>query len=56
MFILGQRDKLISQAACILLTNRFPKLRVEIIPNANHFMHQVAPKATNEMIRHFLNE
>lgn len=32
----------------------YPKLRTEIVPNANHFVQQDAPKATNAIIRDFL--
>ncbi|XP_055296508.1 epoxide hydrolase 1-like [Sitodiplosis mosellana] len=54
MFILGQRDAAISHAACIVMANECPKLRVEVIPGANHFVHQDAPKATNTLIHDFL--
>lgn len=54
MFILGQREIGISHAACIVMANEYPKLRVEVIPDANHFVHQDAPNATNALIRDFL--
>ena len=54
MFILGQRDIAISPAACIVMATEYAKLRFEVIPNANHFVHQDAPKATNALIRDFL--
>lgn len=54
MFILGQRDIAISLAACVVMATEYPKLRFEVIPNANHFVHQDAPNATNALIRDFL--
>lgn len=54
MFILGQRDAYISLAACIVMANEYPKLTLEVIPNANHFVHQDAPEAINSLIRKFL--
>lgn len=54
MFIMGQKDSYISHAACIIMSNEYPKLRVEVIPNSNHFVHQDAPTATNALIREFL--
>lgn len=54
MFILGQRDSYISHAAFILMANEYPKLNVEVIPGANHFVHQDASIATNKLIRNFL--
>lgn len=55
MFILGQKEPFISHAPCIVLSNDYPKLRVEVIPNANHFVQQDAPSATNTLIREFLS-
>lgn len=54
MFIMGQRDKYISHAACIVMANEYPQLRVEVIPKANHFVHQNAPDTINALIRSFL--
>ncbi|XP_031628443.1 epoxide hydrolase 3-like [Contarinia nasturtii] len=54
MFILGQRDPYISHAAIIMMANKYQKLRVEVIPDANHFVHQDASNATNKLIRDFL--
>lgn len=55
MFILGQKDTQISHAVFIMVAKEYPKLRVEVIPNANHFVHQDAPFATNKLIREFLS-
>lgn len=54
MFIMGQLESNISHAACIVMSNDYPKLRVEVIQNANHFVHQDAPLTTNALIREFL--
>lgn len=54
MFILGQRDIAISQKSCVVIAKKYPKIRVEIMPNAIHFLHQDAPKAVNNLIREFL--
>lgn len=53
MFILGQKDAYISHANIILMAKQYPKLRVEVIPGANHFVHQDAPEVTNELLRDF---
>lgn len=54
MFILGQNDAFISHACCIVMANEYPKLRIEVIPGANHFVHQDAPEATNALLHNFL--
>lgn len=51
---MGQRDKYISHAACIVMANEYPQLRIEVIPNANHFVHQNASVTANALIRSFL--
>lgn len=54
MYILRQQDVAVSQMARIMVARKYPKLRVETIPNANHFLHQDAPDATNVLLRNFL--
>lgn len=54
LFILGQRDTYVSHAACIVMATEYPKLEIEVIPNANHFVHQDAPEQINSLIRTFL--
>lgn len=54
LYILGQRDRYISHASVIVMANEYPKLKVEVIPNANHFVHQDKPEQINSLIRTFL--
>lgn len=54
MFVLGQNELYISHESVIAMSNEYPKLRVEIIPGANHFVHQDAPNETNALLRNFL--
>lgn len=54
IFLLGQKDRFISQASCVTLSKLFPKLRVEIVPNVNHFLQQNAPVSVNRTMKEFL--
>lgn len=56
MFVMGQLDKYISQESVILMSQYYPKLRVEVALNANHFLQQDAPQAVNDIIRDFLGK
>lgn len=56
LFIMGQRDKYISQASCILMADFYPKLQVEVVPNANHFVQQDAPHQVNKLMKDFLGD
>lgn len=52
---MGQRDYYNSaQVFCTEMAVEYPKLRVEVIPNANHFVQQDKPEAINSLIREFL--
>lgn len=53
MFILGDKELYVSPIAITRMSNEYPKLRVEVIPGANHFVHQDAPKQTNALLRDF---
>lgn len=54
MFVLGQGDKYISPKSLKLATKIYPKMRVEVVPKANHFLQHHAAAATNKLIRDFL--
>lgn len=54
MFVLGERDKYISPKALKLTIKEYPKMRVEFVPNASHFLQHHAATATNALIRDFL--
>lgn len=54
MFVLGQLDRYISHSSCILLSKLYPKLRVEVVPNVNHFMQQNDPVSVNALMKDFL--
>lgn len=54
MYILGQSDRYVSHASVIVMANEYPKMKIEVIPNANHFVHQDKPEQINSLIRTFL--
>lgn len=54
MYVLGQQENYISAASLDLTAKEYPKIRVEVVAGANHFLQQHAPKATNDLIRNFL--
>lgn len=54
MFVLGAGDKYISPTSLKLATKIYPKMRVEVIPKASHFLQHHAATATNKLIRDFL--
>lgn len=54
MFMLGDGEKYISQKSLALTLKEYPKIRVEMVPNANHFVQHHNPTATNELMRNFL--
>lgn len=54
MFILGGKDPYISQLSLNATAKQYPKMRVKVIPNAGHFLHQDEPTITNNLIRDFL--
>lgn len=54
LFILGQLDRYISHSSCILLSKLYPKLRVEVVPNVNHFLQQNDPISVNALMKEFL--
>lgn len=54
MFILGGKDPYISQQSLNATAKQYPKMRVMVIPNAGHFLHQDEPKIVNKLIREFL--
>lgn len=56
MFVLGQLDRYVSHATCIILANTYPNLKVEMLPNVNHFVQQNSPLKTNALIREFLGD
>lgn len=56
LFIYAQDDKYISQESCTVIAKLYPKMHIEIVPNANHFVQQDAPQRVNELIRRFIGD
>lgn len=56
LFVLGQLDRYISHSSCILMSNLYPKLRVEVVPNVNHFLQQNDPVSVNALMKDFLGK
>lgn len=56
MFILGQYDRYVSHACCIILANQYKKLKIEVLPNVNHFVQQNNPLKINALIADFLGK
>lgn len=54
MFILGENDNAVSPEALQATAKEYPKIRNEVVANANHFVQEHAPKATNALLRDFL--
>jgi len=54
LYILGERDMYVSKETGPLLQNQFENLQFKVIKDANHFVQQDAPEATNELMREFL--
>ncbi|XP_031616516.1 epoxide hydrolase 4-like [Contarinia nasturtii] len=54
MFVLGEYERYISMDAIALTAKRYPKIRVEIVKDANHFLQQHQSHAVNELLREFL--
>lgn len=54
MFVLGEREKFISRKSLKLATKIYPKMRVEVVPKASHFLQHHSATATNNLIRDFL--
>lgn len=54
MFVLGEFEKYISLESLALTAEEYPKIRVESVKGANHFLQQHAPKQTNDLLRDFL--
>lgn len=54
MFVLGENEKYISAKSLELTRKEYPKMRVEVVPNAAHFLQHQAATATNNLIRDFL--
>lgn len=56
LFLLGEKDRYISQQAGVQQQKMSGNLRFETVPGANHFVQQHAPAATNALMRSFLRE
>lgn len=54
MYVLGEGEKYISLDSLAMTAKTYPKIRVETVPNATHFLQQDAPKATNALLRDFI--
>lgn len=55
MFVLGENDKYISPQSVEYTATGFPKMRVEVVPNASYFLQYQAATATNKLLRDFLS-
>lgn len=53
MYVLGEHEKYISMESLALTAKEYPKIRVEIVPDANHFLQEHKPNAVNELLRDF---
>lgn len=54
MFVLGEGDKYISRKSLKLASKIYPKMRIETVAKANHFLQHHSAEATNNLIRDFL--
>lgn len=54
MFVLGEFERYMSKKSLSEMAEKYPKIRVEVVPGASHFLQQDAPKATNDLLRDFL--
>lgn len=54
MFILGKDDKPVSPEAIQATAKEYPKIRIEVVAGANHFVQEHAPTSTNALLRDFL--
>lgn len=54
MFVLGEFEKYISKHSLTAMAETYPKLRVEVVPGASHFLQQDTPKETNDLLWDFL--
>lgn len=54
LFVLGEKDAYISQQSLAVTQEMYPKGKVEVARDANHFLQQDAPKETNRIIRDFI--
>lgn len=54
MFVLGEFEKYISKQSLKAMAETYPKLRVEVVPGAAHFLQQDTPKETNDLLWNFL--
>lgn len=54
MYVLGNLEKYISKETLKATAKEYPKIRIEVIPDASHFLQQHNPKAINSLLRDFL--
>lgn len=54
MYVLGELEKYISFETLELTQTEYPKIRIEVVKGANHFLNQDAPQAVNDLLRDFL--
>lgn len=54
MYVLGELEEYISKETLDLTVKEYPKIRVEVVKGANHFLQQHAPQAVNNLLRDFL--
>lgn len=53
MYVLGEFEEYISKETLEATKKEYPKIRVEVVPGANHFLQQHTPKAVNDLLRDF---
>lgn len=54
MYVLGELEKYISMETLEATAKEYPKIRIEVVPGANHFLQQHTPKAVNSLLQDFL--
>lgn len=54
MYVLGEFEKYISFETLDLTRSEYPKIRIEVVPGANHFLQHHTPQAVNDLLRDFL--
>ncbi|XP_055311528.1 epoxide hydrolase 2-like [Sitodiplosis mosellana] len=54
MYVLGELEQYISKNTLELTAKEYPKIRIEVVPGANHFLQHHTPQAVNDLLRDFL--
>lgn len=54
MYVLGEHERYISMESLAITAKEYPKIRVEVVKDANHFVQQHQPHVVNNLIRDFI--